>query len=81
MKVGFIGLGTMGASMALNVRKAGFELTVYDLKRDAAKPHLDHVLEPEGTSTNFMPMLFVISFSGSWDVPGRFTSSGLSLSR
>ena len=41
MKVGFIGLGTMGGSMALNVRKAGHELTVYDLRRDAAKPHLE----------------------------------------
>jgi 3-hydroxyisobutyrate dehydrogenase len=41
MKVGFIGLGTMGASMALNVRKAGHELTVYDIRREAAKPHLD----------------------------------------
>lgn len=41
MKVGFIGLGTMGASMALNVRKAGYALTVNDLRRDAAKPHLE----------------------------------------
>jgi 3-hydroxyisobutyrate dehydrogenase len=41
MKVGFIGLGTMGASMALNVRKAGHELVVHDLRRDAAKPHLE----------------------------------------
>ena len=41
MKVGFIGLGLMGASMALNVRKAGHELVVHDLKRDAAKPHLE----------------------------------------
>jgi 3-hydroxyisobutyrate dehydrogenase len=41
MKVGFIGLGTMGRSMALNVRKAGYELTVYDLRREAAKPHLE----------------------------------------
>ena len=40
MKVGFIGLGLMGASMALNVRKAGHELIVHDLKRDAGKPHL-----------------------------------------
>jgi 3-hydroxyisobutyrate dehydrogenase len=31
----------MGASMALNVRKAGHELTVYDVRRDAAKPHLE----------------------------------------
>jgi 3-hydroxyisobutyrate dehydrogenase len=41
MKVGFIGLGTMGASMALNARKGGHEMTVYDLRRDAAKPHLE----------------------------------------
>jgi 3-hydroxyisobutyrate dehydrogenase len=41
MKVGFIGLGTMGGSMALNVRKAGHELTVFDVRRDAAQPHLD----------------------------------------
>ncbi len=41
MKVGFIGLGTMGGGMALNVRKAGHDLVVYDLRRDAAKPHLE----------------------------------------
>ncbi len=40
MKVGFIGLGTMGASMALNVRSAGYELVVNDLRREAAAPHL-----------------------------------------
>jgi 3-hydroxyisobutyrate dehydrogenase len=40
MQVGFIGLGTMGASMALNVRKAGYELVVNDVRRDAAAPHL-----------------------------------------
>src|SRR3954468_10426080 len=41
MKVGFIGLGTMGASMASNLRKAGYEMTVNDLRRDAAGPHLE----------------------------------------
>ena len=40
MRVAFIGLGTMGASMALNVRTAGHELTVHDVQRDAAAPHL-----------------------------------------
>ncbi len=41
MKVGFIGLGTMGASMALNARTRGqYEMVVHDLRRDAAKPHL-----------------------------------------
>ena len=41
MKVGFIGLGTMGSSMALNTLKGGYELIVHDLNRDAAAPHLE----------------------------------------
>ena len=41
MKVGFIGLGTMGAGMAMNVRKAGYDMTVNDMRRDAAGPHLE----------------------------------------
>lgn len=40
MKVGFIGLGTMGGSMALNLRKAGFDLVVHDMREAAAKPQL-----------------------------------------
>jgi 3-hydroxyisobutyrate dehydrogenase len=41
MKVGFIGLGTMGASMAMNTLKGGYELVVHDVNRDAAAPHLE----------------------------------------
>ena len=41
MKVGFIGLGTMGGPMALNAQKGGHELIVNDLRRDCAKPHLE----------------------------------------
>lgn len=40
MKAGFIGLGTMGASMALNVRAGGHELVVNDIRRDASAPHV-----------------------------------------
>jgi 3-hydroxyisobutyrate dehydrogenase len=40
MRVGFIGLGTMGASMATNLQAAGHALTVSDLRREAAAPHL-----------------------------------------
>jgi len=36
-KVGFIGLGTMGKPMALNLLKAGYELTVYDLNPNPLK--------------------------------------------
>ncbi|MBI4233966.1 MAG: NAD(P)-dependent oxidoreductase [Chloroflexi bacterium] len=41
MKVGFIGLGNMGGPMALNVLRAGHTLTVLDLRREAAAPHLE----------------------------------------
>lgn len=40
MKVGFIGLGTMGGHMELNVRKAGHDMVVHDLRESAAGPHL-----------------------------------------
>ena len=40
MRIGFIGLGNMGGPMALNLIKAGHALTVYDLRRPAAEPHL-----------------------------------------
>ncbi len=35
MIVGFIGLGTMGRNAALNVRRAGFELVVHDIRPEA----------------------------------------------
>ncbi len=37
MKVGFIGLGRMGAPMARNLSKAGHELTVYNRTRSKAE--------------------------------------------
>src|SRR3979490_2140455 len=40
MRVGFIGLGTMGASMASNLQRAGYDLVVNDLREEAATPHL-----------------------------------------
>lgn len=36
MIVGFIGLGTMGGNAALNISRAGFEMVVHDLRREAA---------------------------------------------
>ena len=41
MRVGFIGLGTMGGSMALNARKGGHDLVVHDLREGVAAPHLE----------------------------------------
>jgi 3-hydroxyisobutyrate dehydrogenase-like beta-hydroxyacid dehydrogenase len=40
MRIGFVGLGNMGGPMALNLIKAGHALSVYDVRREAAAPHL-----------------------------------------
>ncbi len=39
-KIGFIGLGIMGRSMALNLRKAGFEVTVWNRTPEKCEPLL-----------------------------------------
>jgi 3-hydroxyisobutyrate dehydrogenase len=41
MKIGFIGLGTMGQHMAASLQRAGHDLVVHDLRREAAEPHLE----------------------------------------
>ena len=40
MRVGFIGLGTMEGKMALNLRAAGYDMVVNDIRRAASAPHL-----------------------------------------
>ena len=40
MKVGFIGLGTMGTGMASNLQKAQIKLVVHDVRRAAAEKHI-----------------------------------------
>src|SRR5688572_1989655 len=40
VQVGFIGLGMMGASMASNLQRAGYQLVVNDIRADAAEAHL-----------------------------------------
>ena len=39
-KLGFIGLGTMGASLASNLQKAGYDLVVHDVGRQVAERHI-----------------------------------------
>lgn len=41
MKVGFIGLGNMGSGVALNVQKAGFDLTVWNRTQSKMRSLLD----------------------------------------
>lgn len=40
LKVGFIGLGTMGGKMASSLQRNGFDLVVSDINEAAASPHL-----------------------------------------
>ena len=37
MRVGFIGLGAMGNPMAVNLQKAGYELTIHDIRREQGR--------------------------------------------
>jgi 3-hydroxyisobutyrate dehydrogenase-like beta-hydroxyacid dehydrogenase len=39
MRIGFIGLGTMGRHMAANLQKGGHDLAVHDVRREATRPH------------------------------------------
>ncbi len=41
MQIAFIGMGTMGAPMAMNIRRAGYEVTVHNRHRDREKPVAD----------------------------------------
>ncbi|HYF08034.1 MAG TPA: NAD(P)-binding domain-containing protein, partial [Acetobacteraceae bacterium] len=45
MKIGFIGLGTMGAFMAANLQKAQHKLVVHDVRREAARDALENGAE------------------------------------
>lgn len=49
--VGFIGTGGMGSHMAYNVMKAGFDLVVNDLRREATRP-----LEEKGATYQGSPV-------------------------
>ncbi len=42
MRLGFIGLGNMGSAAARNLQRAGFELSVYDVRREAGDALISH---------------------------------------
>ena len=42
MRIGFIGLGNMGGPMASHIIAAGHTVAVYDVRREAAQPHLQN---------------------------------------
>ena len=41
-RIGFIGLGNMGGAAARNLQRAGFDLTVHDIRKEAANNALKH---------------------------------------
>ncbi|MFT7130166.1 MAG: 3-hydroxyisobutyrate dehydrogenase, partial [Gammaproteobacteria bacterium] len=41
MKIGFIGLGNVGAKLAGSILRNGYDLTVRDLDKNLAQPFLD----------------------------------------
>lgn len=47
--VAFIGIGTMGRSMAINLAKAGFRVAAYDVRPEAARSLVEHGIR-EATS-------------------------------
>ncbi|MEM9265046.1 MAG: NAD(P)-dependent oxidoreductase [Cyanobacteria bacterium P01_F01_bin.13] len=49
MKVAFIGLGTMGMPMAMNLLAAGHQLTVHNRSRDRELPLIDAGAQPAAT--------------------------------
>ncbi|HDZ56985.1 MAG TPA: 3-hydroxyisobutyrate dehydrogenase [Pseudomonas xinjiangensis] len=53
MKIGFLGLGNMGGPMALNLVKAGHQLTVFDL----SKPAVDQLVEAGATAADTIAAL------------------------
>ncbi len=50
MRIGFIGLGKMGAAIAANLLKAGHQVTVWNRSPDKAKPLVDAGAQRAGTA-------------------------------
>lgn len=49
MRVGFVGLGTMGGNAARNIQRAGFDLVVHDLRKEVAQELLERGAEWAGS--------------------------------
>ena len=76
MRVGFIGLGIMGASMAANLQKAGHQLAVHDIRRQAAASHLAAGAEWKDTPRQVSEATDVVFTS--LPTPGEETASNVS---
>lgn len=53
--LGLIGLGVMGANLALNFERNGYAVTVYNRKEDEDPNVVSHFIERHGKDKNFIP--------------------------
>lgn len=60
MKVGFIGLGTMGRNAALNVASKGFQMVVYDVRPEATTPLVEHGAKKAGNPAEVLDQVDVV---------------------
>ena len=79
MKIGFIGLGTMGGSMAYNALDGGNEMVVHDINPASATRHLE-----AGATWADTPKEVAVGEAGimegrnrSWELSSRELTSGL----
>ncbi len=75
--IGFIGLGQMGMGMAINVARAGFNLTVFDLRRE----HMDRVMSHGASQSESIKQLsercdwIILSLPGTSEVQSVVSGS------
>lgn len=60
MKVGFIGLGTMGRNAALNVARKGFRMVVHDVRPEALKPLVEKGATVAGSPADVLDQADVV---------------------
>jgi 3-hydroxyisobutyrate dehydrogenase len=66
MKIGFIGLGLMGRGMAANLRRAGHDMVVHDLRSEAAEPLLDNKVSWAATPKELAEACDLVFTSQPW---------------
>ena len=84
MNVGFIGLGTMGSNAARNVRRAGFEMVVYDIRPEAVARQLGPGVEAGDSPADVLDRTDVVVsmvFGPEGGGTGGAGAEGLSLHR
>ena len=65
MKLGFIGLGRMGASMAAHLCQASYDLTVFNRSAERLQPLIN--LEPFGIPKDHVKILLREIAKENWD--------------